>query len=324
MKRRAFLWALGALAATSAMAQPASKAASIGVISGASQSVYQQRFEGLKQGLREHGYVEGRNLRLEVRYLDGNFESLPKVAQELAALPVDVIVTAGSHVTRVVRKSTRDIPIVMAYAGDPVGGGLADSLSRPGGRITGLTTMSPQLGGKRLELLKDALPKLAQVGVLWNPGVPERVIQFEETQAAAAKLGVSLQSFEARKPSEIDSALKRASASRLDALIVMSDGFFDTYRKRIVELAVGYKLATLHQEIQGAQFGGLLAYGPSHVDLHRRAASYVDKILKGAKPGELPIEQPNQFELIVNLKTAKKLGIVIPKTVLLRADEVIQ
>ena len=324
MKRRTFLWALGALAATSAMAQPASKAASVGVISGASQSVYQQRFEGLKQGLREHGYVEGRNLRLEVRYLDGKFESLPKVAQELAALPVDVIVTAGSHVTRGVRKSTRDIPIVMAYAGDPVGGGLADSLSRPGGRITGLTTMSPQLGGKRLELLKDALPKLAQVGVLWNPDVPERVIQFEETQAAAVKLGVSLQSFEARRPAEIDSALKRAAASRLDALIVMSDGFFDTYRKRIVELAVGYKLATLHQEIQGAQFGGLLAYGPSHVDLHRRAASYVDKILKGAKPGELPIEQPNQFELIVNLKTAKKLGIVIPKTVLLRADTVIE
>jgi len=212
----------------------------------------------------------------------------------------------------------------MAYAGDPVGSGLVDSLSRPGGRITGLTTLSSQLGGKRLEILKETLPKLAQVGVVWNPNVPERVLQFKETQTAAKKLGISLHSFEARGVDEISAAMTAASGRRLDALIVFNDALLTAHLKRIVDQATAGRLPTLYQESVGPELGGLMSYGPSFSDLHRRAATYVDKILKGAKPGELPIEQPTKFELVVNLKTAKALGIAIPKSMLVRADKVIE
>ncbi|HYN12280.1 MAG TPA: ABC transporter substrate-binding protein [Burkholderiales bacterium] len=325
--RRRSLRLLGgafAVAALPAFAQPSSKIATIGLIAPASAALHQANLEGLRQGLREHGYVEGRNLRIEARYAEGKLDRVVSYAEELAKLPADVIVTAGSLVARVVRKSTRDVPIVMAYAGDPVGGGLADSLSRPGGRITGLTTLSPQLAGKRLEILKEILPKLERVGVVWNPEVPERVIQFRETQAAAAKLQISLHSFEARKGEDVGPAMKLASGNHLDALIVMSDGILQSHGKRIVQLAASHRLPTLHQEREGAELGGLMSYGPSHADMHRRAAVYVDKILKGAKPGDLPIEQPTKFELILNLKTAKALGITIPQSFLVRADEVIQ
>jgi putative ABC transport system substrate-binding protein len=212
----------------------------------------------------------------------------------------------------------------MAYAGDPVGGGLADSLSRPGGRITGLTTLSPQLAGKRLELLKEALPKLKDVGVVWNPEVPERVIQFRETQRAAEKLNIPLHSFEARSGDEIATALQLASSKRVDALIVLNDALLQFHQKKIVDLAVSQRLPSLYQVREAAKLGGLMSYGASATDLHYRAATYVHKILRGAKPGELPIEQPTKFELVINLKAAHALGISIPHSVLLRADEVIQ
>jgi len=323
VRRRALLIAAGLLLASSATGT-AGKMATIGVITAVSASSYAANLEELKRGLREYGYVEGRNIRIEARYADGKLDRLAGFGSELSKLPADVLVTAGSHVTRVVRKSTRDIPIVMAYAGDPVGGGLVDSLSRPGGRITGLTTLSPQLGGKRLELLKESLPRLAAVGVLWNPEVPERAIQFKETQIAAAKLRIPLHSFEVRSGDEIVAALKLASSTRIDAVIVLSDALTQSHLKGIVDLANSNRLPTLHQLHQAAELGGLMSYGVNFPDMHRRAAAYIDKLLNGAKPGELPIEQPTRFALVVNLKTAKALGIAIPQSVLLRADRVIE
>jgi putative tryptophan/tyrosine transport system substrate-binding protein len=322
MKRRVLLLATAAaLLPFQGRAQSSGKTATIGFIAAAGATAFAPNFEALRRGLRDHGYIEGRNLRIEARYADGRLERL---AKQLSAVPVDILVTAGSHVTRVVRKTTRDIPIVMAYAGDPVGGGLVDSLSRPGGRITGLTTLSPQLAGKRLELLKEALQKLKEVGVVWNPEVPERVIQFKETQAAAGKLRIPLHSFEARSIDEIGVALKSASSKPVDAVIVMNDALLQSHQKKIVDLAINHRLPTLYQEREASQLGGLMSYGPSFPGMHRRAATYVDKILQGAKPGDLPIEQPTTFELVINLKAAKALGVAIPRSVLVRADEVIQ
>ena len=325
MKRRVLvLAALGAMLPLQGRTQAGRSGATIGVITPVTPALYAANLHALKQGLRELGYVEGRNLRIEIRYAEGRLDRLAGLAQELSNVPVDVLVTAGSHVTRVTRKTTRDIPIVMAYAGDPVGGGLVDGLSRPAGRITGLTTLSPQLAGKRLELLKETLPKVKDIGVVWNPEVLERVIQFKETQLAAAKLRIPLHSFEARSVDEIGTALKSASSKPVDAVIVMNDALLQSHQKKIVDLAANHRLPSLYQLREAAKLGGLMSYGPSFPDMHRRAAAYVDKILQGTKPGELPIEQPTKFELVINLKAAHLLGISIPQSVLVRADEVIQ
>ena len=299
------------------------KVATVGVLTAVSSGAYAARLEQLRKGLRDLGYVEGRNLKLEIRYADAKLERLEQLAAELAAIPVDVLVTGGSHVTRVARKATRKVPIVMAWAGDPVGGGLADSLARPGGRITGLTTLSPQLGGKRLEILKEILPKMSAVAVLWNSEVPERILQFKETAAAAKRLRVALHSFEARRTEEIEPALKALAQRRPDAMIILSDALLEANVRAIGDFTVTHKLVAAHQT-RSATHGMLLTYGPNHAAMHYRAAAYVDKILKGAKPSDLPIEQPTQFELVINLKTAKALGISIPKSVLARADEIIQ
>ena len=322
MKRRPFL--VAALLVPLAPKAQSRKAATIGYIAPASEATVAPNLQALREGLRARGYVQGNGLRLESRYARGQMDRIATFASELAGLPADVLVTAGSHVTRVARKATRDIPIVMAYAGDPVGGGLVDSLARPGGRITGLTTLSPQLAGKRLELLKETLPKLREVGVVWNPDVPERAIQFKETEAAGARLRILLRSFPARKVDEIGAALKSASTSGVDALIVFNDALLQAHAKKIVELMAAQRMPSLFQERESVQLGGMMSYGASFPDLHRRAAAYVDKILQGAKPGDLPIEQPTTFELVVNLKAARALGIAIPQAVLVRADEVIQ
>ena len=301
------------------------KVATVGVLTHFPAADYAVPLEQLRKGLRELGYVEGRNLRLEMRNADGKLERLPQLAAELAAIPVDVLVTTGSHGTRVARKATRNVPIVMAYAGDPVGGGLADSLSRPGGRITGLTSLASQLAGKRLELLKEILPKMDDVALLWNPDVPERVIQFQETQAAAKTLRIRVHSFEARRANEIEPALKALAAKRPDAVIVLGDALTNVHLRTFAAFTTKHKLVTVHQIREGVRVGGgLLSYGASLPAMHYRAATYVDKILKGAKPADLPIEQPTQFELVINLKTAKALGIRIPQAVLARADEVVQ
>ena len=299
------------------------KVVTVGVLTAVSSGAYAARLEQLRNGLRDLGYVEGRNLKLEIRYADAKLERLERLAAELAAIPVDVLVTGGSHVTRVARKTTRKVPIVMAWAGDPVGGGLADSLARPGGRITGLTTLSPQLGGKRLEILKEILPKMSAVAVLWNSDVPERIIQFKETEAAAKRLRVALHSFEARRAEEIEPALKALAQRRPDAVIILSDALLEANVRVIGDFTLTHKLVAA-QQTRSATHGMLLTYGPNHAAMHYRAAAYVDKILKGAKPSDLPIEQPTQFELVINLKTAKALRISVPKSVLARADEIIQ
>jgi putative ABC transport system substrate-binding protein len=313
----AAIWIFG----TAAWAQ--GKAATVGVLTFFSAADYAANFEQLRRGLRDLGYVEGRNLSIEARHADAKLERLPQLAVELESVPVDVLVTTGSHVTRVARKTTRKVPIVMAYAGDPVGGGFADSLARPGGRITGLTVLTSELAGKRLELLREMLPRIEDVAVLWNPDVPERVIQFRETLAAAKTFGITVHSAEARRAAEIEPALRTLVAKRPDAVIVLGDALTAAHTRPIAAFTAKHKLVTIYQLREGAQLGGLLYYGPSFANLHYRAATYVDRILKGAKPGDLPIEQPTQFELVVNLKTAKTLGIRIPQSVLARADAVI-
>ena len=300
------------------------RVATVGVLIAVPSAGHASHLAQLRKGLRDLGYVEGRNLRLEVRYAEGKVDRLPQLATDLAAIPVDVLVTGGSHVTRVARKATRDVPMVMAWAGDPVGGGLADSLSRPGGRITGLTTLSTQLGGKRLEILREILPRMDDIALLWNPEVPERVIQFKETQAAAKTMRITIHSFEARG-SQIEPALQALVSRRPDAVIVLDDALLSSHMRTIAAFTAKHRLVTVHQQRSGAEeFGGILSYGPSIAGMHYRAASYVDKILKGAKPADLPIEQPTQFELVINLKTAKALGIRIPQSLLARADAVIQ
>jgi len=300
------------------------KIATVGVLTSLPAASYAPYLEQVRRGLRELGYVEGRNLKIEARYAEAKLERLPQLAAELAALPVDVLLTAGSYVTRSARTATRDVPIVMAYAGDPVGGGFADSLSRPGGRITGLTTLSSQLGGKRLEILRQILPNMNDVAVLWNPDVQERAIQYRDTQTAAKSLRVGLRSYEARRASEIEPALHALSAKRPDALIVLGDALLDGHLRTIATFAAKNKLVMVHQTRNGAEHGALFSYGPSFAHMHYRAAMYVDKILKGAKPADLPIEQPTQFELVLNLKAAKALGLSIPQSVLVRADQVIE
>lgn len=300
------------------------KVVTVGVLSSISSVDYAVNLNQLRKGLHELGYVEGRNLRIEARYANAKLERLPELATELAAVPVDVLVTAGSSATRVARKVTREVPIVMAYAGDPVGGGFADSLSRPGGRITGLTTLATQLGAKRLEILREILPRLNDVALLWNPEAPERVIQFNDTQAAAKSLRISVHSFPARRAAEIEPALNALALKRPDAVIVLNDALLDGHLRMISAFAAKNRLVIVHQRRSAAQLGALLSYGPSYSNMHYRAAAYVDRILKGANPADLPIEQPTQFELLINLKTAKALGINVPHSVLLRANEVIQ
>lgn len=319
---RWFLFCILGLLTAAVCAQ--GKLVTLGVLSSTSPADYSMHLDHLKKGLRELGYVEGRNLKIEARYADADLERLPQMATELGALPVDILVTVGSHVTRVARNATRDVPIVMAYAGDPVGGGLADSLSRPGGRITGLTTLAPQLGGKRLEILREILPKLQSVALLWNPDVPERVIQYNDTLIAAKRLRVTVQSFPVRHGSEIEPALNGLPPKRPDAVIILSDALLDANLRTIAAFMGKHRLVAIHQHRSGPELGMLLSYGPNHSAMHYRAATYVDKILKGAKPANLPIEQPTQFEMVINLKTAKMLGMRIPPTVLVRADEVIQ
>ena len=322
--RRKFLIAAGGFLAAPRAAFAQGKVVTVGVLNAYSPPDYAARLEQLRKGLHDLGYVEGRNLRLETRYAYPKLERLPQLATELAALPVDVLVTAGSHVTRVARKATRDVPIVMAYAGDPVGGGLVDSLSRPGGRITGLTTLSPQLGAKRLEILREIVPKVEDVALLWNPDVPERVIQFKETQAAAKSLRVTVHSFEVRRSDEIEPALEALIGKRPDAVIVLNDALLDANLRTVAVFATKHNVVAISQSSNGPQLGLLLSYGPNHEAMHYRAAAYVDKILKGAKPGDLPIEQPTQFELVINLTTAKRLGVRIPQSLVVRANEVIQ
>ena len=294
----------------------------IGVLSpGASPN---NRVESLKQGLRDLGWVEGQNVGVEYRYANDNLERLPQLAAELIHLKVDVIVTGGEAGIRAAREATSTILIVMAISGDPVGTGLIASLARPGGNITGLSLLNLELGGKRLALLKEAVPKVSRVAVLWNATNPVKALELKSAQAAAGALGVQVASFEVREPTDFASAFAAIAKARSDGLIPLDETLTIVHRKQIEEFAVKNRLPMIAEIREWAEAGGLMTYGPSIFDLYRRAAIYVDKILKGAKPADLPVEQPTKYELIINLKTAKALGLTIPQSVLLRADEVIR
>jgi len=274
--------------------------------------------------LRDLGYIEGKNILIEYRFAKGKPERVSDLATDLVSRKVDLILTAGTVQGRAVQQVTTTIPIVLAVSGDPVGTGLVASLARPGGNITGLSMISPDLAGKRLELLKEAAPKIARVGVLWDALVPDNTLDFKTTQLAAQALGLKLQSLEVRSPEDLEGAFSIAAKQRLDALVVIGGGIINSHQKRILAFEVRNRLPAMHEMLRSAEAGGLMAYGVNFADLFRRAATYVDKILKGRKPADLPIEQPTRFEFIINLKAAKQIGLTIPPNVLARATKVIR
>jgi putative ABC transport system substrate-binding protein len=280
--------------------------------------------EAFRQGLRELGYAEGQNIAIESRFAEGKWDQLPGLAAELVRVKVDVIVTYTTPATQAAKQATGTIPIVVAAVIDPVAAGLVASLAHPGGNITGLSQMVPELVGKQLEVLKEVAPKISRVAILSNPANPAHAFAIRDVKVAARSLGVQLQLLEARGPSEIESAFAAMTTERAGAVIVLVDSMLIDHRPRIADLAARRRLPTVSATIETAEAGGLMAYGPSVRDMFRRAAAYVDKILKGAKPADLPIEQPTKFELVINLRTARALGLTIPQSVLLRADQVIQ
>jgi ABC-type uncharacterized transport system substrate-binding protein len=326
MDRRTFLHGMagGLLAAPLAAEAQQARVYRIGFISSASASAMAARDEAFRQGLRALGYVVAQNITIEYRWADGSNEQLPGFAAELVNLKLDVIVTHGVVATRAVKQASTTIPIVIAAADDPLAAGLVSSLARPGGNITGLTLMTPDLTEKRLELLKAILPAGTRVAVLWNPGNPVSEPELRKAEAAARSFGLQLQSLGVRDPGEFASAFASMKTERAGAVFVVPDAMFFGQRKEIVDLAASNRLPLAAHLREFADAGGLMTYGPSVVDVHRRAATYVDKILKGAKPADLPIEQPTTFELVINLKTAKALGLTIPQSLLHRADQVIE
>jgi len=283
----------------------------------------QPHLETFKQGLRDLGYSEGKNINLEYRYAEGKYDRLRPLAEELVRMKVEVIVTTSSISAHAVRRATTTIPIVMT-SGSPVERGLAQSLAKPGGNVTGLTVMVSEMSGKRLEILKETFPNMTRVAALWAPQEREAVAGFKETQEAAQAFALQLQSVELARAEEIEKVLAEIPKGRPHALVVILHPLVTLHSKRIVEAALKHRLPGMYPTRQFAEEGGLMAYGPLIGDLYRRAATYVDKILKGAKPAELPVEQPTKFEMVINLKTANQIGVTIPPSVLYRADKVIK
>src|SRR5437870_5294402 len=306
-----------------AEAQQAKKIFSIGFLVPGTHSSYSARIEAFRQGLRELGYAEGQNISIEYRYADGKFDRLPDLASELVRLKVNAIVTGDTPAVQAAKNATSTIPIVMGNVADPVTVGLVASLARPGGNITGLSTLAPDLDGKRLELLKEILPKLARVGFIWDPTNSAMRLRFKEVQGAAQVLEITLQSLEVRNPQELESAFEAVIRERPSALMVPNT-IVIAHGKQIVDFASKNRLPLIYDTREFAETSGLMSYGPSFPDLWRRAAIYLDKILKGTKPADLPVEQPTKFELVINLKTAKQIGLTIPQSVLYRADKVIK
>jgi putative ABC transport system substrate-binding protein len=325
--RRTFLAGTGAVllaAPLAAEAQPAGRTVTIGYLGNSSPALESNLLEAFREGLRQLGYVEGQNLIMKYEWAEGQQERHPALARELVRLKPDVILTAGTPGTLAAKQATQSIPIVMASSGDPVAAGLVSNLSTPGGNVTGLSVLAAEQAGKRLELLRVAVPKLSRVAILRNPANPFTTLDWKAMQPAAKALGVKLQPVETRGPNDLDRALARIKAAHPDGLVIIGDRFLFAYRASIVQLVVKNRLPSMFPYRECAQEGGLMAYGPDSTDMYRRAATYVDKILKGAKPADLPIEQPTKFELVINLKTAKALGLTIPPSLLARADEVLQ
>jgi putative ABC transport system substrate-binding protein len=296
----------------------------IGIVFVATPSAYTARIEAFRQGLRELGYVEGKNIVIEYRYAEGKLDRQPTLVAELVRLGVDVIVTGGQTLTRFAKDATSTIPIVMANDGDPVGTKFVASLARPGGNITGLSNFSADISGKRLELLTEIVPRAARVAVLGTATEPGNAQSLKATELAAGALRVQLQYLDIPGSKDIETAFRAASKGRADAVLVLGTAVFISQRKHMAALAAQSRLPAIYSQREYTADGGLVAYGPNITDLFRRAATYVDKILKGAKPADLPVEQPTKFELVINMKTAKALGLTIPQSVLIRADEVIQ
>jgi ABC-type uncharacterized transport system substrate-binding protein len=312
------------VAPLAADAQLVGKVYRIGLLIPGSASGFASRIEAFRHGLRDLGYVEDRNIAIESRFADGQADRLPTLVADLVRLPVDAMVVDGILTIRAAQHATTTIPIIMAVIGDPVGAGLVTSLARPGGNITGLSLMLPEVSGKRLEFLREAVPKLSHVAVLWNPEVHDSRVVFKETQTAVQALGLRLQSLEVRSPAEFDQAFAAMTREHADALVVISNALFFSHRSQLAELTVRHQLPAMFHSREWAEAGGLMAYGANGEDLYRRAATYVDKILKGATPADLPVEQPTTFELVINLKTAQALGLTIPPTLLFQADKMLR
>jgi len=329
MRKRLVQLALGGLLfalCSSTEAQQPKKVPRIGYLGAASpstNSANSERIEAFREGLRELGYVEGK-IVIEYRYAEGNPDRLPALAAELVRLKVDVIITSGPSVTRAAKEATVTIPIVMTNDNDPVGNGFVASLARPGGNISGLSNLGRELSGKRLELLKEIVPRLSRVAVLGTSTSPGNAQNLKEMELAAGALAVKLQYLDVLAPKDIETAFEAARKGRVEAVLVLDSSVFGPQRTQIVELAVKSRFPAIYHRSTFVEAGGLMSYGVNFTDMDRRVATYVDKILKGAKPADLPVEQPKKFEFIINLKAAKQIGLTIPPNVLVRADKVIK
>jgi putative tryptophan/tyrosine transport system substrate-binding protein len=309
----------------SAEAQQTKKIAKIGYLAPSTPAAVAHLIEAFRQGLLEHGYVEGKGFVLELRYGDGKAERLPELARELVGLKVDVILTSTDGAIAVVKQQTQTIPIVMATSTDPVGTGFVASLARPGGNVTGLSTISPELGGKRLELLTEVVPRISRVAFIWNPDIPGATLEYKEAEGASRSLRLQLQFLEVRRSDDLQNAFSAVIKGRAEALILAwPNPVLFSNRDQITSFTQKNRLPAIYAQKEFVDAGGLMSYGPNLADLYRRAATYVDKILKGAKPADLPVEQPMKFEFVINLKTAKQIGLTIPPNVLVRADKVIK
>jgi ABC-type uncharacterized transport system substrate-binding protein len=327
MSGRILIWLLITVLLTTAPtseAQQPEKVPRIGFLITSSPSAIAPRMDAFRQGLRELGYVEGKNIVIERRHAEGKFDHLPALAAELVRLNVDIIVTSGPTATRPAKEATSTIPIVMTFDDDPVGSGFVTSLARPGGNITGLSTLSPEISGKQLELLKEIVPKLGRVAVIGTSSRQGTAQSLKETELAAGAFGVKLQYLDIQNPKEIESVFRAASKGRADAVLMLQSPVLNSQRAQIADRALKSRLPATYPRREFVEDGGLMSYGVSISDLDRRAATYVDKILKGAKPADLPFEQPKKFEFIINLKATKQIGLTIPPNVLARADNVIR
>jgi putative tryptophan/tyrosine transport system substrate-binding protein len=305
-------------------AQPAGKVYRIGFLGNSTEPLEANLVGPFREGLRERGYVEGRDLTIEYRWAEGAYERFPALIAELIALKLDIIVTAGTLAALAVKRTTTTIPLVMVAVGDPIGTGLVKSLARPGGNLTGLVSIGPDLEGKRLELLTQIVPKLSSVAFLANPANPIHLTSEKQASAAAKALRLKVVFFPVRAEGEFDPAFQAIVGQRSGALVMLADRLFLHHRARIVEFTARHRLPAVYAYNELVQVGGLMSFGPSYPEMHRRAAYFVDRILKGARATDLPMEQPSKFELILNLRTARTLGLVIPQEVLQRADQVIE
>jgi putative ABC transport system substrate-binding protein len=325
MSKKICYFALGALLLAlgiPAEAQQPKKIPRIGVLRPGLAAA--PNYEAFRQGIRDLGYVEGQNVLLELRDGEGKAERLPDLAAELVRLKVNVIVTSSTPAIQAVKQATTTIPIVMAFSGDPVGTGLVASLAKPGGNITGLSDIGPEISGKQLELLKEAFPTVSRVGFFLNPSNQSNRLRLKAAEATAGELKVQIQALEVQSANDLEKAFSTISNAQAQALMTVRDPAINVNQKRIVEFAAENRLPTMHMDKEPVEAGGLMSYGPDVPDLFRRAATYVDKILKGAKPANLPVERPIKFEFVINLKTAKQIGLTIPPNVLARADRVIK